>query len=45
MVGNFLVESKEMIRKSYAIPDEIKKQYETQAKYTIMKIQKLGEND
>jgi len=45
VVGNFLIESKELIRKSYAIPDEIRKQYETQAKYTITKIQKLGEND
>lgn len=41
VVGDYLIESKELSRKSYEIPADIKKQYEYQATYYRTEIKKI----
>ena len=43
VVGEFIIESKELVRKTYEIPDEVKKAYEKQMTYWVTKIKRLGE--
>ena len=43
VVGDFIIESKELVRKAYEIPDEVKKAYEKQMTYWVTKIKRLGE--
>ena len=43
VVGDYLIESKELVRKTYEIPDEVKKAYEKQMTYWLTKIKRLGE--
>jgi len=43
VVGDFIIESKELVRKTYEIPDEVKKAYEKQMTYWLTKIKRLGE--
>jgi len=43
VVGDFIIESKELVRKTYEIPDEVKKVCEKQMTYWVTKIKRLGE--
>jgi len=43
VVGDFIIESKELVRKTYEIPDEVKKAFEKQMTYWVTKIKRLGE--
>jgi len=41
IIGDFKIESIERTRKSFEIPDEVKKQFETTASYIVVKIERL----
>ncbi len=45
VIGDFLIESKEYERKSYKVPDEIKKQYLEIKTYYKVNIERLGGNN